>query len=366
MPVNRLRILRLRYRLLRLLRRLAGRAKTVYVWDRVARYRRLWAEAAQEVGAELEELAEGIWRLSRGDDAVVVSAHVTPLDNPVVLRLAGHKPVSYRLFREAGVPVPAHRVLAAGDGPGLEDFVRRHPGPFVVKPARGTSAGMGVTTHLETLAECRRAVALASLFDEQVIIETLVAGETYRLLYLDGEMIAASRRRGLWVTGDGRATLAELVAGQCRARGLPVPSASDRDLRATLAAQGLALATVPAAGREVLAKSVAAPLEDREEIRTVYTHEATGEICAAIRATGARACAALGSRFAGVDIITLDPTRPLEETGGVVGEINTTPGLHHHCGLKGPRLSPSAPARVLAFLLDQAAAPGPAVRSGAA
>ncbi len=39
---------------------------------------------------------------------------------------------------------------------------------------------------------------------------------------------------------------------------------------------------------------------------------------------------ALGSRFAGVDLLTNDPTVPLAESRGVFVEINTTPGLHHH------------------------------------
>lgn len=355
-----MKLMRLRFRLQRILNRLLGRSKTVYVWNRVGRYRRLWTEAAAEIGAEVEELAEGIWRISDGAGTVIVTNHMTPMDNPVVLRLASHKPVSYRLFEDAGVPVAPHRVFHAADMEAMEAFMQTHPGMYVIKPARGTSAGMGVTTHLKGLAECRRAAALASLFDSQLIIEKLVAGEVYRLLYLEGEMIAASRRRGLWITGDGSTTVGGLIRARCHATGVPVPATGDRDLEATLRAQGLTLDDVPESGRVLLAKSVAAPLTDREEIRTVYTHDATGEICAAIRATGARACAALGTAFAGVDIITLDPSRPLENTGGVVGEINTTPGLHHHCGLEGAAQNPSVPARVLRHLLSRTAAPAAA------
>jgi cyanophycin synthetase len=38
----------------------------------------------------------------------------------------------------------------------------------------------------------------------------------------------------------------------------------------------------------------------------------------------------MNSGFAGIDIITLDPSVPLSESGGVINEVNTTPGLHHH------------------------------------
>ena len=43
-----------------------------------------------------------------------------------------------------------------------------------------------------------------------------------------------------------------------------------------------------------------------------------------------RVVRAVGSSFAGVDVVTVDPTRPLRDSGGVFLEINTTPGIHHH------------------------------------
>jgi glutathione synthase/RimK-type ligase-like ATP-grasp enzyme len=45
---------------------------------------------------------------------------------------------------------------------------------------------------------------------------------------------------------------------------------------------------------------------------------------------GARAVGALGARFAGIDLITKDPTAPLVESGGVVIEVNGTPNLYFH------------------------------------
>src|SRR5439155_20911874 len=43
-----------------------------------------------------------------------------------------------------------------------------------------------------------------------------------------------------------------------------------------------------------------------------------------------RAASAVGLRVAGVDVITPDASKPLEEAGGVVAEVNGTPGIHHH------------------------------------
>ena len=42
------------------------------------------------------------------------------------------------------------------------------------------------------------------------------------------------------------------------------------------------------------------------------------------------AAACVGLRLAGVDLVTPSLEGSLAETGGVVLEVNCTPGLHHH------------------------------------
>jgi D-alanine-D-alanine ligase-like ATP-grasp enzyme len=86
-------------------------------------------------------------------------------------------------------------------------------------------------------------------------------------------------------------------------------------------------------------------------VRTVYDQSVTHLICKDIRERAERVARLLNSRFAGIDVITLDPALPLEESGGVINEINTNPGLHHHyvCGDEDstPALS------VLSYLLKK-------------
>jgi cyanophycin synthetase len=98
----------------------------------------------------------------------------------------------------------------------------------------------------------------------------------------------------------------------------------DQDCRASLREAGLSLRSVPARDAEVTVKGVAnyGGEADTETVR--------GEIGAGLREQAARAAAALGVRLAGVDVITRDPTKSLDECGGVVNEVNTTPGLHFH------------------------------------
>ncbi|REJ72184.1 MAG: hypothetical protein DWQ29_21825 [Planctomycetota bacterium] len=55
-------------------------------------------------------------------------------------------------------------------------------------------------------------------------------------------------------------------------------------------------------------------------------------ISATIVEAGRRAVDAIGARLAGVDVISPDLTTDLESAGGVVLEVNTTPGLYIHEG----------------------------------
>jgi cyanophycin synthetase len=98
----------------------------------------------------------------------------------------------------------------------------------------------------------------------------------------------------------------------------------DVDCRNTLASAGLSLDTVPANGTEVVVKQAANDNSSREN------ESVTHLLCRELVEEGARAAEILGVQLAGVDLITTDPGKPLEETDGVINEVNTTPGLHYH------------------------------------
>src|SRR5205823_8663864 len=97
----------------------------------------------------------------------------------------------------------------------------------------------------------------------------------------------------------------------------------DMDMKNTLARQGLSLSSVPAAGAVVPVKTVINQNFAADNVTV------TDRLCRSIVADGARAAKAVGVRLAGIDIITRDLTVPLAESGGVILEVNTTPGFHY-------------------------------------
>ena len=342
----RLRARRIGATLAREGRRVLGMTRTVYVDQRVDEYRGYWEGAVRLLGGELADVAPGIWEARLDGRRTRVAGHVVQADDPVTLRVAGDKALCLRLAREAGVRVPDHLAFGLGTLARAQRKVASDGGLWVVKPARGSSSGVGITTGVRTAAQVEDAAVLASLFSPDLLLERMVPGESCRLLYLEGELLHAVRRRGVRVTGDGRTPLRRLSAE----RGLG-PVLADPASAETLAAQGLGPGSVPEAGREVVLRGIPAVPGAGREMRTVYDETVTDRVHPALAAALGRVVRRLGSRFAGVDVVTLDPGAPLEDTGGAFLEINTTPGIHHHYHTDAERRTHPVAVAVLRRLL---------------
>lgn len=306
----------------RSLRHHLGLEKTTYVDQRVGQYRRYWEEAATALSADFEPLTERVWEVRRDGARTRIAHYVTELDNPVTLRLAGDKKYLYALAGSTGVPVPEHVFVGVDGIDEAHRLLGRIDGPCVVKPTRDTSSGLGITTYVSGRYGLEWAIARASLWCPEILVERQVPGESYRLLFLKGDMIHAVRRRGSRVRGDGVHTVRELAS-----RG---GVAMDRLAHLTLEAQGLATGAVPADGASVLIGGLPVGEHRTRELRTVYDEDATNVIAPGLVAEIRPVVLGLGAAFAGVDVVTVDPTRPLRETGGAFIEVNTTPGIHHH------------------------------------
>lgn len=303
---------------------------------RTAFYREVWGEAAASVGGALREVHGSLLEVTCPGGRLRVRKNETSLDDPVTVALAADKALVLDLVARRGIPVPRHEVCRFDEVARAVRFARAVARPCVVKPARFGIGGLGVTTGVRRRDEFVSALAYARVYDPEVVVEELVVGGVYRLLYLDGELLDAVLRLPPCVVSDGTSTVDELVERENRRRleqGIAAAQTlvkRDRELRSTLHEQGLRLGTVAPAGTVVRLKRV---VNDncREDNRA-----ALASVCRAVADAGAEAAAAVGLRLAGVDIITPDPGRPLERAGGVVLEVNSGPGLYYHYMRAGP------------------------------
>ena len=329
-------------------------SKQVYVQDRVSEYREIWRAVAENIGANFAPLTDDLWEMRLNGNKTRILNYKMQFDDPVILETVGNKPLVYRLLSERGLRVPEHEVFRLDNLDRAESFLRRHPKGCVVKPANGTSSGLGVTTHILTRHEVRKAAILASLYGSELLIEPMIPGESYRLLVLDREVIHAVHRRGPRLVGDGISSVAELIRTEnerLTQRGENILG-DDRDCRFTLDYQNLSLSSIPSKGQAFVVQSVNDPRQRRAEVRTVYNEVVTELVCDALKKNAESAAETLRSRFIGVDFITADPTVPLEESGGAIIEANTTPGLHHHYDLRREKY-PEPALRVIQALLHR-------------
>lgn len=314
-------------------------------------WERIWRDAAAALSAEIESLGAGFFEIRRAGARTRVCGMRVALDDPVALRLAGHKPLVNALLARAGIPVPrAERFSLHELDPALA-LLRELGRPCVVKPARGTGGGAGVTLGVQTPRELARAALQASLLSRELWIEEQVSGDAYRLLFLDGELLDAVRRSPAAVVGDGRLSVRALIELENRRRasrggaGSTGRIAIDLDCEAALRRARLRLGDVPPAGARVVVKGVSNAGSERE------SESVRAEIGKDLRAEAGRAAEVLGVRLAGVDVIAREPGVSLFASGGCVAEVNTTPGLHWHYLVRNPEAGVPVAVPILARLL---------------
>lgn len=313
-----------------------------FVWDKLSNpwgtlddpmrtnfYLDIWRDAAQELSVKFTELAGGFCEASMNGTSTRIYQNLVMLDHPVTMKLARDKPLVLKLLSEQGINVPAYCDFTLHNIAPAIDFLCKYS-PCVVKPAHGTAGGEGVTTNVCSVRDLKRAAIFASLYGHTILVERQIPGESYRLLYLNGQLLDAIQRRSPRVIGDGTSSIRELIKRENNRRahlngteGLTWLRA-DLDCVATLRAVGRTLKTVPKSGEIVVVKQAANDNSSRENESVPHL------LCDEVIREGARAATILDVKLAGVDLITTDPGRSLKEVGGVINEVNTTPGLHYH------------------------------------
>jgi cyanophycin synthetase len=271
---------------------------------------------------------ENLVQLGHGVYQRRIQATVTSNTNLISVEIASNKEMTKKLLGDVGIPVPKGVVCATATE--AVEAACDVGFPVVVKPLDGNH-GNGVAIGLQTETEVRDAFDVASDYSREVIVERYIAGHDHRILVVNGEVVAVSERVPARVIGDGVHSLEALIelANRDPRRGdghekpltkIVINAESER----LIAQQGLHMQSVPAPGAIVNLKATA-------NISTGGTAiDRTDEVHYSIVELAKRAARVVGLDIAGIDLITSDVTRPVEETGGAVCEVNAGPGFRMH------------------------------------
>lgn len=316
-------------------------------------YEDLWRKTAAEMGAEIADFGHGYFKISRASQYTFVLESKVMLDDHLSLRMAGNKPLVQRILSEHNYPIQDYLEYNIHGLSKAFAFMQKAGRPCVVKPAAGSGAGNGITTKILSFKELRKASLRAATFSPRLLIEEEIPGASYRLLYLDGKFIDAVRRDSPLVEGDGRHSIKELVEleNQKRLSGPEIialsPLEVDDECKLCLKQRKLKPAYVPRAGETVPLKTVV------NQNAAAQNESVRAQVHQGIIEAGSQIARLFRLKLVGVDLITPDITRPLKELGGVINEINTNPGLHHHYLIKNKEENAGVARQILEYILNQ-------------
>lgn len=285
-------------------------------------YARIVVDEAHRRGVAVTvvDAPTGLLELSYGGRSIGTRESLSDLTSAVALTRCDDKALTRRLLAATGLAIPAGREVTR-DAADVE-FLDAH-GEIVVKPARGEQ-GKGITVGVTTPDHLMRAIDEAERVCPDVLLEQLVAGEDLRVVVIDFTVVAAAVRRPAEVVGDGRHTVAELIASRSRRRAAATGGEStipmDDHTFDTLARQHFAPHDVVPEGTVVQVRRTA-------NLHTGGTiHDVTDRLHPGLVDAAVTAAEILDVPVVGMDLLVPD----VEKDDYVIIEANERPGLANH------------------------------------
>jgi cyanophycin synthetase len=269
-------------------------------------------------------------QLGQGVHQQRIRATMTSRTAGIAVDIASDKSLTNQLLSAAGLPVPRAEVVEEEDE--AVAAAGRIGYPVVVKPLDGNHGrGVGLDLRDEVAVRAHFAEAKRQSRRGDVVVESYIAGNDYRVLVIGGTLAAVAQRVPASVTGDGERTVRQLVeiANADPRRGIGHEKVLtrirlDEAAEAIVREQGFGLDDVPPAGARVkLALTGNMSTGGTSIDRTMEAHPDNVEIAE----TAARV---VGLDVAGIDFICPDITEPVRETGGGIVEVNAAPGFRMH------------------------------------
>lgn len=251
----------------------------------------------------------------------------TDQTSAIAEEIASDKDLTKSLLKACGVPIPQGDLVRSADSAwaAAQDIGF----PVAIKPLDGNH-GRGVSLDLHDEASVRTAYAVArEQGSGSVIVEQFIPGNEHRLLVVGRKVVAAAKGEAAWVTGDGKASVTQLVDQQLNSDprrgdteefplGLITPHNSP-EILLDLERAGLTPDSIPATGQKVL-------IQRNGNVAV----DITNSLHPSVAAVAALAARVVGLDIAGVDMVLEDASKPMRSQRGAVIEVNASPGLLAH------------------------------------
>jgi cyanophycin synthetase len=289
---------------------------------------RYMIEAARQRRLPVTYLGEQLIVFGHGRRQRQMQLQMTDRTGHLAFQAASNKRRANEILGQAGLPVPRQGV--ATDARAATRCAEQLGYPVVIKPI-AADFGVGVSVGVMNAAGVDQAFRLAMQQSPAVIIEQYIEGDDHRLLVVNGELIAATRRVPAHVIGDGVHSIAQLVEtanlDPRRGRGKSRPMTRmqlDDGVLARLQGAGYAPDSIPKPDEQVFLQRMGNLSSGGISV------DVTDIVHPDNAALAETAALAIGLDIAGVDFLTTDISRSWREAGGGICEINPSPGVRLH------------------------------------
>ena len=248
----------------------------------------------------------------------------TDYTSAIAESIAQDKQLTKTMLKSAGVPVPEGRDVDSPDD--AWQAAQEIEGPVVVKPV-DANHGRGVFMDLTEEQQVRTAYSEALKEGSGVIVERFASGNEHRLLVVGKLLVAGAAGDAAAIVGDGEHSIRQLIDLQINSD----PRRGDDESQPLNTVLIDALTTIEIERQGFQPDSVP-PTGTRVIVRRNdnLSRDVTDIVHPTVAEHAVMAAQIIGLDIAGIDLVVEDISRPLEEQGGVIVEVNAGPGLLMH------------------------------------
>ena len=248
----------------------------------------------------------------------------TDFTSAIAESIAQDKQLTKMMLTAAGVPVPEGREVESAED--AWEAAKSIEAAVVVKPV-DANHGRGISMDLTDEHQIHLAYHEALKEGSGVIVERFASGSEHRLLVVGNKLVAAAAGDVAAVTGDSKHTIEELIElqlnsdprrGEDETKPLDIVRITPLTI-ITLQNQGYKPDSVLETGVRVIVRR-----------NDNLSRDVTDDVHPSVVEHAVLAAQVVGLDIAGIDLVTQDISRPLEEQGGVIVEVNAGPGLLMH------------------------------------
>ncbi len=274
-----------------------------------------------------EKTLRPVFVLEKNGKRAVTMGATTNQTSYTGIKIAVNKIFTNKFLSTEKIPVPIQKEINSENDLAYM-FENNKCKKIILKPY-GSRCGKGVMTEIDNLAQAKKSYSLLKKNYEKIISEEQIEGGDFRVLVVGYKTVAVLNRIPPKIIGNGKDSIKKLIEEENKTnlrkeKKVLKPIKIDSQIINYLKKQSLKLESVPDNNQEINLTNIANISAGGKGV------DATNKIHPKNKEIAERAAKALGLDVAGIDIITKDISRPLEETDGKIIEINGGPDLRIH------------------------------------